>query len=172
MSRVVVNEIEAKVGNDITFNDTVKIDTAQIDTITGKSTATTITIGSTPVVSASANSMTIRGEGSAQTSIQQGLAKTWGTVVSQATNDSFNNSSDTDVSAGQFEHNFTNNFTAANYVSSASCGAAGGIRTFANTNWYESGHYTTALSRTGTYDEANSAYEDTSFSVARFGDLA
>ena len=34
MSRVVVNEIEAKVGNDITFNDTVKI-----DTIKGKTTA-------------------------------------------------------------------------------------------------------------------------------------
>ena len=49
--------------------------TVILDTITGKSTATTITIGSTPVVSASANSMTIRGEGSAQTSIQQGLAK-------------------------------------------------------------------------------------------------
>ena len=49
--------------------------TVVLDTITGKSTATTITIGSTPVVSASANSMTIRGEGSAQTSIQQGLAK-------------------------------------------------------------------------------------------------
>ena len=48
-----------------------------LDTITGKSTATTITIGSTPVVSASANSMTIRGEGSNQTSIQQGLAKDW-----------------------------------------------------------------------------------------------
>ena len=48
-----------------------------LDTITGKSTATTITIGSTPVVSASANSMTIRGEGSNQTSIQQGLAKSW-----------------------------------------------------------------------------------------------
>ena len=51
--------------------------TVILDTITGKSTATTITIGSTPVVSASANSMTIRGEGSAQTSIQQGLAKVW-----------------------------------------------------------------------------------------------
>jgi len=51
--------------------------TVILDTITGKSTATTITIGSTPVVSASANSMTIRGEGSAQTSIQQGLAKQW-----------------------------------------------------------------------------------------------
>ncbi len=49
--------------------------TVILDTITGKSTATTITIGSTPVVSASANSMTIRGEGSNQTSIQQGLAK-------------------------------------------------------------------------------------------------
>ena len=49
--------------------------TLVLDTITGKSTSTTITIGSTPVVSASANSMTIRGEGSAQTSIQQGLLK-------------------------------------------------------------------------------------------------
>jgi hypothetical protein len=49
--------------------------TVVLDTITGKSTATTITIGSTPVISASANSMTIRGEGSNQTSIQQGLAK-------------------------------------------------------------------------------------------------
>ena len=45
------------------------------NTITGLSTAANITIGSTPVVSASANSLTIRGEGSAQTSVQQGLAK-------------------------------------------------------------------------------------------------
>ena len=47
------------------------------NTITGLSTAANITIGSTPVVSASANSLTIRGEGSAQTSVQQGLAKAW-----------------------------------------------------------------------------------------------
>ena len=126
----------------------------------------------TSMIISNAGQVTIQGEGNATTNLQQGLAKTWGTVVAQATVDSFNNSSDTDVSAGQFVHNFTNNFTAANYVSAASCGAAGGIRTFANTNWYESSHYTTALSRTGTYDEANSAYEDTSFSVARFGDLA
>ena len=46
------------------------------DTITGKSTATTVTIGSTPVVSSSANSMTIRGEGSNQTNIQRSLCKT------------------------------------------------------------------------------------------------
>jgi len=126
----------------------------------------------TSMIISNAGQVTIQGEGNATTNLQQGLAKTWGTVVAQATVDSFNNSSDTDVSAGQFVHNFTNNFTAANYVSAASCGAAGGIRTFANTNWYESSHYTTALSRTGTYDEAGSAYRDTSFSVARFGDLA
>ena len=67
--------------------------TVILDTITGKSTATTITIGSTPVVSASANSMTIRGEGSNQTSIQQGLIKVWinfdGTGTPSA-RDSFN----------------------------------------------------------------------------------
>ncbi len=52
-----------------------------VDTLTGKSTATTITIGSTPVVSASANSLTIRGEGSNQTSVQQGLAKALGHFI-------------------------------------------------------------------------------------------
>ena len=61
--------------------------TVILDTITGKSTATTITIGSTPVVSASANSMTIRGEGSAQTSIQQGLAKVGSLIMVTATID-------------------------------------------------------------------------------------
>ena len=93
--------------------------TVILDTITGKSTATTITIGSTPVVSASANSMTIRGEGSAQTSIQQGLAKAWvnfngsGTV---ATRDTHNISSINDVTTGQYEPNFTNNMASANYT--------------------------------------------------------
>jgi hypothetical protein len=82
------------------------------DTITGKSTATTITIGSTPVVSASANSMTIRGEGSAQTSIQQGLAKMWvgwqysSGSISMA--DSFNVSGTTDTGTGDASFSFSN----------------------------------------------------------------
>ena len=78
--------------------------TVVLDTITGKSTATTITIGSTPVVSASANSMTIRGEGSAQTSIQQGLAKMFVSWVtdsgSPSSSDSFNVSTLNDGGAG------------------------------------------------------------------------
>ena len=89
------------------------------DTITGKSTATTITIGSTPVVSASANSMTIRGEGTAQTNIQQGLCKVWvnfnGTSTIAA-RDSFNMTSLTDNGTGDYTTTFANDFSNANYV--------------------------------------------------------
>ena len=92
--------------------------TVILDTITGKSTATTITIGSTPVVSASANSMTIRGEGSNQTSIQQGLAKSWvnlngdGTI---ATRDTHNVASIVDNGTGSFAVNFTSALGNTNY---------------------------------------------------------
>ena len=119
-----------------------------------------------------AGSITVQGEGTATTNLQQGLAKTWGTVVSQATNDSFNNSSDTDVGAGQFEHNFTNNFAAANYVSAAVHGGLTAIKTFTATNWYDATMYTTSKSRTGTFNVTGNAYADRDFSVARFGDLA
>ena len=91
--------------------------TVVLDTITGKSTATTITIGSTPVVSASANSMTIRGEGSAQTSIQQGLAKMWFYRITDGSSlaDSFNASSITDTGTGDFSVVFSNNMNNASY---------------------------------------------------------
>ena len=90
--------------------------TVVLDTITGKSTATTITIGSTPVVSASANSMTIRGEGSNQTSIQQGLLKHFATIQGVdtfATIDSFNQSSATDNGTGDHTATYTNNMDEA-----------------------------------------------------------
>ena len=84
--------------------------TVVLDTITGKSTATTITIGSTPVVSASANSMTIRGEGTAQTSIQQGLGKVWiNATDAAALSDSLNVSSGTDVADGDYSYSLSNN---------------------------------------------------------------
>jgi hypothetical protein len=90
--------------------------TVILDTITGKSTATTITIGSTPVVSASANSMTIRGEGSNQTSIQQGLCKAWSVIKGTdtfATRDSFNQSGATDHGTGDYTTTHTTNFSDA-----------------------------------------------------------
>ena len=92
--------------------------TVILDTITGKSTATTITIGSTPVVSASANSMTIRGEGSNQTSIQQGLSKLFAKFQGDnaSVNDSFNVSSVDDDNTGYNGVNFTTNMAAIHYA--------------------------------------------------------
>ena len=97
--------------------------TVILDTITGKSTATTITIGSTPVVSASANSMTIRGEGSAQTSIQQGLAKTWirfNQTSTPAIANSFNIASIVDGGTGDTTLTIANDYANVNYAISAS----------------------------------------------------
>ena len=92
--------------------------TVILDTITGKSTATTITIGSTPVVSASANSMTIRGEGSNQTSIQQGLAKAWFDITGVSTaaiNDSLNISSMSDNGTGDYSIFYNNDMASVNH---------------------------------------------------------
>ena len=95
--------------------------TVVLDTITGKSTATTITIGSTPVVSASANSMTIRGEGSAQTSIQQGLAKAWTFCTDNVITDSLNASSSADDATGAYTITLSNNTATANVAGNVSC---------------------------------------------------
>ena len=99
--------------------------TVVLDTITGKSTATTITIGSTPVVSSSANSMTIRGEGSAQTSIQQGLIKGWirfdgsGTI---AIDDSFIYASIADNGTGDYTATLSTAMGNVNYAPVAGAG--------------------------------------------------
>jgi len=90
--------------------------TLVVDTLTGKSTATTLTIGSTPVVSASANSLTIRGEGSNQTSIQQGLCKCWADSNAGATSDdSFNTASMTDNGTGDYTIAISTDMGSANY---------------------------------------------------------
>jgi hypothetical protein len=98
--------------------------TLVVDTLTGKSTATTITIGSTPVVSASANSLTIRGEGSNQTSVQQGLCKAFVVYGEDTAIDagSHNMASLTDVGTGITDHNFTTNFASnESYTVAISC---------------------------------------------------
>ena len=96
MSRVVVNEIEAKVGNDISFNDTVKI-----DTIKGNTTA---------------SSVTVQGEGTATTNLQQGLAKAWCHIDGDGTAsilDSFNGTSMTDNGTGDYTFTIDNDFASA-----------------------------------------------------------
>ena len=87
MSRVVVNEIEAKVGNDVTFNSNI------------------------------ANPTTVKGEGTNTTNLQQGLAKAWlnykGTSTN-AVNDSFNTATVTDNNTGDYTQNLTTSFSTAN----------------------------------------------------------
>ena len=103
--------------------------TVILDTITGKSTATTITIGSTPVVSASANSMTIRGEGSNQTSIQQGLCKFFSNIIGTgtiSTRDSFNQSSIADRGTGDYDFFFTNSMGNDDYSQMSNADSASG----------------------------------------------
>ena len=89
MSRVVVNEIQAKVGNDISFNDAAKI-----DTLKGKTTA---------------GSINVQGENTNTTNLQQGLHKHWGTfgMDDGAIDDSFNMTSTTDIAGGQYNVNIT-----------------------------------------------------------------
>ena len=75
-------------------------------------TATTVTTDSL-VGSTSANAITVRGEGSATTSLQQGLTKQW-TSYNQETPEvynSFNLSSMVDNATGKTQHNFTSVMT-------------------------------------------------------------
>jgi len=142
--------------------------TVILDTITGKSTATTITIGSTPVVSASANSMTIRGEGSNQTSIQQGLCKSWCEVDSAATpasEASFNVASITDSGTGEPSPQMTTALSSAQGV------------VLANNNESASGFEPNAnLTGAGAYRSimrnSSNTLVDEAVSLAVFGSLA
>ena len=78
--------------------------TLVIDTIQGKTTS---------------GSINVRGEGSNNTNLQQGLAKSWtrfngaGTVAME---DSFNATGLTDHGTGQYSYSFTNVMANANYL--------------------------------------------------------
>ena len=68
-------------------------------------------------------SISIQGEGSATTNLQQGLVKAWfnlNAVGTEAYRDTFNIGSVTDNATGDFSHNFTNVMSNANHVTSNS----------------------------------------------------
>ena len=72
------------------------------------------------VGNASANAITVRGEGSATTSLQQGLCKVWCSIDQDSSGhpvyDSFNVTSTTDVATGQTRLAFTNNMGNDDYA--------------------------------------------------------
>ena len=151
------------------------------DTLQGKTSATSITlptttnIGSTPLVSASANSMTIRGEGSAVTNIQQGLAKAWvnfnGTSTI-ATRDSFNTGSLTDNATGDYTIAYSNTMANVNYatVSSVLDTSTNAMAQLAGAGDFSNG--TSSFRTANVRNTGNSSVDPEHLMLAMHGDLA
>ena len=124
----------------------------------------------------SANAITVRGEGSATTSLQQGLAKAWIHVVKDGTStlDSFNISSHDDDGTGDGGININNDMSNNDYAitsMASDAAASGSITTISLTQGTEatgSFDYETAYNNTGT----NRSNHDASRMMTIHGDLA
>ena len=126
--------------------------TLAIDTIQGKTTA---------------GSINVRGEGSNNTNLQQGLTKAWAGIASDATpEDSFNVSSGDDDGTGNYGLNFTSNMSDANYSS---------VNTaeFSHNGSSQNPRYTVTNSRTTSSVEVDGSYINSSsvFIYYDFGDI-
>jgi len=138
--------------------------TLKVDTLQGK---------------ASANSMTIKGEGSATTNIHQGLAKSWinfdGAVIDSSTNltgvrDSFNIASSVDVTIGKHKANYTNPMANINYVAMVASGAVDDVE---STRDEEIMQLTTALVKVHIYHTNDESGRDEGYvGITVNGDLA
>ena len=136
--------------------------TLVIDTIQGKTTA---------------GSINVRGEGSNNTNLQQGLAKVWAHVAAGGLSlpDSLNCSSIDDDGTGEYGINFSNNMGSANYSATSTI-------TYNNTgsnqlrNFLSESKSTTSVEMDSSYINASSnaiVYDiETSGSVTIHGDLA
>ena len=122
-----------------------------------------------------AGSITIQGEGSKTTNLQQGLAKAWnhydqkGDSGSTQILDSFNMSSATDSSAGVSVHNFGNDMN-NNYSATAAISIDRGTA-----NLFTSGPETSVASgsvKLSCLNAAGSAADGDSLMVITCGDLA
>ena len=117
-----------------------------------------------------AGSITVQGEGTATTNLQQGLVKVWikFDMSSSFTNeDSFNVSSLDDDGTGDFGLNFSNNMANANYPAPASAGEdnANVLTNFGTVA-------TSAMDGQTRQTQANSAIDKSNNSVCVLGDLA
>jgi len=135
------------------------------DKLTGKTTATTITIGSTPVISTSANSLTIRGENTVQTSVQQGLAKVWSRFngSTASTTDSFNQASFVDAGTGIYQINMSNPYTG---LVGAHTTCSGNFHSFNRSNG------TATQIEIGVYNSQNNGIDESRCFIISHGDLA
>jgi len=145
------------------------------NTITGLTTATSITmptttkVGTTAIVSASAGSATIIAEGgTVVTNIQQGLAKSWIDIVqtsgSQVIADSFNITGITDTAAGQTTVTIANDMASANYCCTTGSNQLHSVVNSATT--------TTGVYRTEAINASGADTDSDYVGVTQHGDLA
>ena len=120
-----------------------------------------------------AGSITIQGEGTATTNLQQGLCKHWISVnmSTAAVNDSFNAGSITDNGTGDFTNTITNPMTNAHYANTigslyvAAWGQIAFFRSTARTT-------TTYVTGSVNYHTNGNATDSTQFDTSIDGDLA
>jgi len=155
VSRVVVNEIQAKVGNDISFNDAAKI-----DTLKGKTTA---------------GSISVQGEGSNTTNLQQGLTKVWCAADENSSvviRDSFNTSTLTDNSTANTSFNLSSAMSNTDF-SGVSLNSGEGSTTSYDVNYEQSASRTTSLYRVASINYNSGATYDAEYKTIQIcGDLA
>ena len=128
-----------------------------IDTIEGKTTA---------------GSINVRGEGSNNTNLQQGLAKAWlnmngtGTI---ATRDSFNIASTTDNGSGDYTGTFTSAMTNDDYV----CAGEGGTESGGTSHMFLCAHTkATSSARVTNLSDGGGAADRNIHCFTTYGDLA
>mgnify|MGYP001200453705 FL=1 len=127
----------------------------------------------TSMIISNAGQVTVQGEGTATTNLQQGLAKSWANFNGTGTialRDSLNVSSLTDGATGDYLTYYSSNMANVNYSSSANTGGAGVLissgRSGADTN--RTNYY-----RVGVREGNSQAWTDTDLvSVTVHGDLA
>ena len=133
----------------------------KVDTITGVTTA---------------GSITIQGEGSATTNLQQGICKAWYDVDGSGTaaiNDSLNGSGLTDHGTGDFTITRTNPMNNLTYANGAmSDFDSGDSRVVTVTSNQGSAARTTTAMRHALQDTSAGGHDPDQFSVLIFGDLA
>lgn len=120
-----------------------------------------------------AGSITVQGEGTATTNLQQGLCKHWISVnmSTAAVNDSFNAGSITDNGTGNFTNTITNpmsNVNYANTIGSKYVQAWGQLAFFRSTNRTTTTYVTGSVNYHNNGNETDSVQFDTSIN----GDLA
>ena len=74
----------------------------------------------TSMIISNAGQVTIQGEGTATTNLQQGLLKAWVHAHQHDRQDSFNISSQTDTSTGDYTYTYTNNFSSVSHCPASS----------------------------------------------------